>query len=141
VIVLANHGTVSYGETVEKAYWWTEILDAYCRMLMLARGLGQVNYFTEPEAKALVDLKEKWGYHDPRADMKNCELCANDVFRESWKETGLEPKAFPPPVFHGGQCPVKPSAAPSANGKTLNPEMEALVQAITDRVLAALNGK
>ena len=40
VIILANHGTVSFGETVERAYWWTEILDAYCRMLMLARGPG-----------------------------------------------------------------------------------------------------
>ena len=40
VIILANHGTVSFGESVEQAYWWTEILDAYCRMLMLARGLG-----------------------------------------------------------------------------------------------------
>ena len=40
VIILANHGTVSYGETVEKAYWWTEILDAYCRILMLAKRPG-----------------------------------------------------------------------------------------------------
>ena len=39
VIVLANHGTVSYGADVEQAYWWTEILDAYCRMLMLASSL------------------------------------------------------------------------------------------------------
>ena len=41
VIILANHGTVSFGETVEKAYWWTEILDAYCRILMLAKRPGQ----------------------------------------------------------------------------------------------------
>src|SRR6266699_3147053 len=47
VVILANHGTVSYGETVERAYWWTEILDAYCRILLLARDLGKVNYFTE----------------------------------------------------------------------------------------------
>ena len=46
IIVLANHGTVSYGENVERAYWWTEILDAYCRILMLARGLGNVAYFS-----------------------------------------------------------------------------------------------
>ena len=49
IIILANHGTVSYGETVERAYWWTEILDAYCRILMLARGLGNVSYFSEPK--------------------------------------------------------------------------------------------
>ena len=43
LIVLANHGTVSYGEDVERAYWWTEIVDAYCRILLLARGLGNVS--------------------------------------------------------------------------------------------------
>jgi L-fuculose-phosphate aldolase len=64
VIILANHGTVSFGDTVERAYWWTEILDAYCRMLILARGLGEINYFTEPEAKALLELREKFGSKD-----------------------------------------------------------------------------
>ena len=56
VIILANHGTVSYGVDVEQAYWWTEILDAYCRMLMLARDLGKVNYFTEKKERELLDL-------------------------------------------------------------------------------------
>jgi L-fuculose-phosphate aldolase len=150
VIVLANHGTVSFGETVEKAYWWTEILDAYCRMLMLARGLGSVNYFSEPEAQDLLNLKGKWGFKDPRSEMKNCDICANDVFRDSWKDTGVAPRAFNPPSFQGAQCAANtgaaPSPAPSANGSAAGgtavpPEMEALVQAITDRVMAALNGR
>ncbi len=132
VIILANHGTVSYGETVEKAYWATEILDAYCRMLILARSLGKVNYFTEAEAKGLLDLKTQWGFQDPRAEMKNCELCANDVFRNSWKEAGVEQKAFQPPVYHPEQCQT------GAGGST---DQEALIQAITDRVMAALQGK
>src|SRR5712691_5665380 len=34
-IILANHGTVSFGPTLEQAYWKTEILDAYCRILLL----------------------------------------------------------------------------------------------------------
>lgn len=134
IIVLANHGTVSFGETVEKAYWWTEVLDAYCRMLMLARGLGRVNYFTEPEAKALLELKDKWGYKDPRLEMKNCELCANDVFRESWKQTGVQPAAFDAPKYKNGSAGGNGSAAP----KQGTPEQEALIQAITERVLAAL---
>lgn len=138
VIILANHGTVSYGETVERAYWWTEILDAYCRMLMLARSLGRVNYFTEPEARALLELKEQWGYHDARSQVKNCELCANDVFRASWKETGVEPVAFPPPRFHGGSCPANPKVQPSPHAAPANGDLEALVQVITDRVMAAL---
>src|SRR6476660_6855437 len=56
VIILANHGTVSYGVNVEQAYWWTEILDAYCRMLMLARDLGKINYFEEPKQRELLEL-------------------------------------------------------------------------------------
>ena len=139
VVILANHGTVSYGEDVEKAYWWTEILDAYCRILMLAKGLGRITYFTEPEAKGLLDLKEKWGFQDPRAEMKNCDICANDVFRESWKETGVEPQAFQPPSFrgesdnsHGSMTPAPAAGTPAA------PNQEALIQAITDRVMAAL---
>ncbi|MGA2065129.1 MAG: class II aldolase/adducin family protein [Thermoguttaceae bacterium] len=138
VIILANHGTVSFGETVERAYWWTEVLDAYCRILMLARGLGRVTYFTEPEAKALLDLKDQWGYKDPRKEMTNCELCANDVFRESWKQTGVEPVAFSPPKFTaapaGGDGSSPAATAPTPG----TPDEEALIQAVTDRVLAAL---
>jgi L-fuculose-phosphate aldolase len=133
VIILANHGTLSWGETVEKAYWWTEVLDAYCRMLMLARGLGSVNYFSEPEARALLELKDSWGYKDERNKLENCDICANDVFRESWKSAGVEARAFEPPTYSPGQA----SAAAPSNGTN----QEALIQAITDRVMESLKGK
>lgn len=133
VIILANHGTVSYGTNVEQAYWWTEILDAYCRMLMLARDLGRVNYFSEPKQRELLELKDKWGWSDPRntPEYKNCDICANDVFRESWQEAGVERKAFeaPPPMG------PKPAAPPAPSGA---PDQEALIRLITDRVLEAL---
>ena len=143
VIILANHGMVSFGEDVEKAYWRTEILDAYCRMLMLARGLGRINYFTEPEAQALLEFKGKQGFTDPRAEMKNCDICANDVFRESWKDTGVAHKAFQPPRFGSRQAtenlPAVSSGSTASAGPATNPDQEALIQAITDRVIAALS--
>ncbi len=131
VIILANHGTVSFGETVERAYWWTEILDAYCRILMLAKGLGQINYFTEPEANALLELKQQWGFKDPRIEMENCDICANDVFRSSWKEAGVKPTAFAPPKSPSNPAPVAPIVS----------DQEALIQTITERVMAALSGQ
>ena len=134
IIILANHGTVSYGPTVEKAYWWTEILDAYCRMLMLAKGLGRINYFSEPEARALLELKEKWGHDDPRNEFKNCDICANDVFRNSWKGTGVSQVAFTPPSYKSDSAGAKPAASPDA-------DREALIQAITDRVMDALKAR
>jgi L-fuculose-phosphate aldolase len=138
VIILANHGTVSYDATVERAYWWTEILDAYCRILMLARDLGKVHYFSEKETRGLLDLKQRFGFTDARLapGMENCDICGNDIFRSTWKETGVERRAFDPPPPMGKTA----AAAPSTNGATLTgtPDQEALVQAITERVMAAL---
>lgn len=41
IAVLANHGVVSWDVTLERAYWWTEILDAYCRVLLMSKTLGE----------------------------------------------------------------------------------------------------
>jgi L-fuculose-phosphate aldolase len=130
VMILANHGTVSFGETVERAYWWTEILDAYCRILMLARDLGRVNYLGEQKTRELLDLKTKWGWTDARLGpgMENCDICANDVFRSSWKETGVERRAFEPPP------PARPKVEKSN-------DQEDLIRTITERVMAALAAK
>ena len=131
VIILANHGTVSYGEDVERAYWWTEILDAYCRMLMLAKDLGKVHYFSEKKERELLKLKDDWGWSDPRntKEYEDCDICANDVFRESWKDSGVERRAFDPP----------PEMSPTAPGSTgESGSQEALIQAITERVVAEL---
>jgi L-fuculose-phosphate aldolase len=142
VIILANHGTVSYGETVEKAYWWTEILDAYCRMLMMAKDLGRVTYFNEKETRELLDLKNKWGFADPRLtpDMQNCDICANDVFRDSWQAAGIQRKAFEAPPAMG----PKANSSASANGAASSAgssDQEALIRTITERVMAALGTK
>jgi L-fuculose-phosphate aldolase len=140
VIILANHGTVSYGESVERAYWWTEILDAYCRILLLSKSLGRVNYFSEDKERELLDLKTKWGFKDARLapGMENCDICANDVFRDSWTETGIERRAFEPPP------PMRPNAS-SASGKpsgaAAGVDQEQLIKTITERVMAALQGK
>lgn len=135
VIILANHGTVSYGTDVERAYWWTEILDAYCRMLMLARDLGRINYFNEPKERELLELKQKWGWSDPRntKEYENCDICANDIFRESWQAAGVERKAFPAPPPMGPAAKAAPVAANGSAG-----DSERLVQMITQRVMEEL---
>ncbi|MDO5113015.1 MAG: class II aldolase/adducin family protein [Planctomycetia bacterium] len=128
VIVLANHGTVSWGETPERAYWWTEILDAYCHMLILAKSIGNVGYFTKEEAEKLLALKKAWGGSDPRLEMENCDICANDVFRDSWKDAGLARHGFNPPSY------VEKSETPQD-------EKETLIAEITQRVVEALTKK
>jgi len=136
VILLANHGTVSFGETVEKAYWWTEIVDAYCRILMLAKGLGGVVYLTGSETRALLDLKQKWGYTDARLDlnMNDRDICDNAVFKSTWQEVGVRRKAFDThPEAHAAGHAV-------SAGRGLPPgiDYETLVRTITENVCREL---
>lgn len=134
VILLANHGTVSYGENVERAYWWTEILDAYCRMLILAKQLGHVEFLNEKKSRELLDLKDKWGWKDPRntEQYKDCDICANDIFRDSWEDSHVQRRAFGAPEPMGPNA-NKPAASSGAS------DQEALIQMITSRVMAELS--
>ncbi len=130
VIILANHGTVSFGENVERAYWWTEILDAYCRILILAKQLGKVHYFSEEKERELLDLKQKWGFSDPRntKEFEDCDVCANDIFRDSWAEAGVERNAFEAPPAMGPRAVKSPASADTAE----------LIKTITEQVMAQL---
>jgi L-fuculose-phosphate aldolase len=56
-VVLANHGTVSWATTIERAGWQTEILDAYCRVLLLARQIGPVQSLPEDKLAELAALR------------------------------------------------------------------------------------
>jgi L-fuculose-phosphate aldolase len=156
IIILANHGTVSFGESVERAYWWTEILDAYCRILLLAKQVGRVNYLNEREERELLALKDKWGFADPRntSEYKNCDICANDIFRDSWKESGVERKGFEAPPAMGGSTVAAALGAAVSKAMIASPVLrsesnassapsgldeEKLVQLITAQVMAQLS--
>ncbi|MGL6196368.1 MAG: hypothetical protein ACRC2T_16245, partial [Thermoguttaceae bacterium] len=87
-------------------------------------------------------LKQQWNFTDPRADLANCELCANDIFRDSWKETGVGHRAFQPPTFKRGDDTVAAKSCGCGNAaaaqSSVDVSQEALIQAITNRVLEAL---
>ncbi len=130
-ILLANHGTVTFGPTLEKAYWNSEIIDAYCKILILARQLGNVNYFTQGQTGELLELKKRLGYDDIRFHRgENCDLCGNNAFGRGYVE---------PAAQSACQCEVTDKS--SGNGHLATaPDMETLVRAITDQVMAALAG-
>jgi L-fuculose-phosphate aldolase len=128
-IILANHGTVTFGPDLEKAYWNSEIIDAYCRILILARQLGRVNYFTDQQTKELLDLKKRLGYDDPRFEGKDCDLCGNNIIQRGYRN--FDPQAH---VFHR-----EPTVAcDDGRSQEKSEDVEMLVQTITDQVIAAL---
>lgn len=138
-ILLANHGTVTFGPDLEKAYFNSEIIDAYCKILLLAKQLGRINYFTEKETGELLAIKKRLGYDDPRFRMEDCDLCGNSVFERGYSDFVPEPQAFKREDYTGSRgCGV--GAQPSNNGHASTaPDMEKLIQVITDQVMAQLS--
>jgi L-fuculose-phosphate aldolase len=119
VILMANHGVVSWSHNgVEDAYFKMEILEAYCRTVLVATQLGKpVNTMTPTQLQDLLKIKQSLGIPDPRYGLKECELCDNAEWRP------------------GVTCSVPGPEAPSAGHDA---EVEAAVQAITDQIMSRL---
>jgi L-fuculose-phosphate aldolase len=123
-ILMQNHGVIVWGKDVEDAYWKMENIDSYCRTVALAAGLGTgLHRFGADKLKDLIDLRLKLGMPDPRANLKECELCDNSEFR--------------PAV-----ASETPSALSAASAEPApDPNVEALVQKITEEILRQLSSK
>src|SRR6187399_3168665 len=82
-ILMANHGVVSWSHNnLEDAYFKMEILEAYCRTVLVTAQLGKPpNTFTPGQLQDLLKIKQSLGIPDPRHGLKECELCDNDEWR------------------------------------------------------------
>lgn len=100
VILLANHGVVSFGSSPEEAYWCTEVLEKYCRILLDSRALGGPQYLSPREVRELLEQKAAWGIPDPRTSPEYAEadLHGNAVFHHTWDASRIGRRAFPPPA-------------------------------------------
>jgi len=118
-ILMANHGVVSWSHNnVEDAYFKMEILEAYCRTILVSTQLGvPPKTMTPAQLQDLLKIKQSLGIPDPRHGLRECELCDN----EEWRP--------------GVTCAIAPKAEPAVG---LDPEAEAAVQAITDQIMAKL---
>ena len=120
-VLMQNHGVIVWGKDVEDAYWKMENIDSYCRTVWIAAGLGGgLHRFTGGQAKELIDLRQKLGMPDPRAGLKECELCDSAEFR---------PGAV-------SQVASKPPAS-----EPVDPKIEAVVQQITAQILKTMGAK
>jgi L-fuculose-phosphate aldolase len=119
-IIMANHGVVAWSHNnVEDAYFKMEILEAYCRTVLVAAQLGKpANTMTPSQLQDLLKIKQSLGIPDPRHGLKECELCDNNEWRP------------------GVTCALPNSMSNSNPGLVADPQIEALVQAITDQIMS-----
>ena len=153
-IILANHGTITYGSDLMDAYFKTEIIDAYCRILLLSKQLGTINYYSDEKAAELIRIKPALGIPDPRLarGLENCDLCGNSLFREGYSDFVPEPKAFIPPKLqkkaaasaeHACSCDSSAPSAAGSNGQSTvtSDNIDLLVKMIADQVMGVMNTK
>ena len=144
-ILLANHGTITYGADLEDAYFKTEIIDAYCRILLLAKQLGTVNYYSDDKAAELIKIKPGLGIPDPRLDLGPRELrplrqqpLPRGLLRLQARAQGVHPRQVPEST---GEPAAPAATALAARPRSPGgPDIDALVQTITDQVMHAMNG-
>src|SRR3954453_22630992 len=65
-ILLQNHGTVTFDVDLEGAYYKLEIVDAYARILLLAKQIGNIRALDGAEMKDVLELKHRLGLDEPR---------------------------------------------------------------------------
>ena len=143
-ILLQSHGVVCYSPSLEQAYYQLEIVDAYARILILAKQLGSVRPLDSGEMKELLELKERFGLSDARvkAGLDKLTCAGTDFMSRVGGEMGSRGRMS----VDGGTAPVPGvgAASPLSGGiERMIPEnysesdVEQLVQTITDQIMAA----
>lgn len=79
-ILLAHHGVVCWADTITHAEWSVEVIDTYCKTIMLASQLkSPLQEFAADKIADLLETKKKLGLPDPRLSQQPCQSpeCSN----------------------------------------------------------------
>jgi len=118
-ILLANHGLICWADSATRAEWLVEVVDSYCRTLILANQLGApITRISAQQSRELMETKKKLDLPDPRISGQEAMLCD---LSDTTTSIIVEPRSIP-------------SSPPG------DAEVEEVVREITDRVLKALEG-
>ena len=124
-IMLANHGIVCWADTVTHAEWYVEVLETYCNTLLIAQQIGSpITKIPPKNVNDLLEIKQRLGLPDPRLELKECSL--SDMPDPADNHVAVIP---PRPCRGAGNDDVTPE------------DVEAIVKAVTDAVMAAVEGK
>jgi L-fuculose-phosphate aldolase len=74
-ILLANHGVVCWADTLTHAEWCVEVIDTYCRTLILALQLGSpIRRIPKEKISPLLEIKKKLALPDSRLPSLDSQL-------------------------------------------------------------------
>jgi L-fuculose-phosphate aldolase len=132
-VLLGNHGTVSFADTLVNTYYKLEIIDAYCRILLLIKQIGKVNFLSQQEMIDLLKVKQAFGIPDARLACapSGCVGTDNQPFLST----------FPEAVTASAACDCETGNVVQSSGMGAPPvdekAFEAMVKQVTDQIMAA----
>jgi len=141
-IVLQNHGVVCFDVDLEQCYYKLEIVDAYARILILAKQVGSIRPLDGGEMKELLDLKAKFGMHDPRHKSPEGMTCSSDFITRIGNDVAtkgrIQRDTGTAPAPQTSQDPLSQAIAALTPGQYSEGDVEQLVQTITDQIMASV---
>jgi L-fuculose-phosphate aldolase len=135
-LLMGNHGSVSFDTNLMGAYYKLEILDAYCRILLLTKQVGKINVLSQEQMTELLKVKHSFGMKDARLSCApgGCVGQDNDEFLATF---GVTP-ATAACEAGGNEVTHTQTAGDGASGAGVSDEQfELMVQTITDQIMAA----
>lgn len=69
-ILMANHGVVSYGETLLQAYQRMEAVEHFARIVLVTHQLGKKNLLSDTEIEKLLMAKDRYFNHWRKAQLR-----------------------------------------------------------------------
>jgi L-fuculose-phosphate aldolase len=149
-ILLQNHGTVTFDKDLDGAYYKLEIVDAYSRILLLAKQVGSIRPLDAAEMKELLELKQRFGLDEPRLrdGGKNFSCSTDFITRVSdiARKGRMSTDSGTAPVPQGSELrpntavqssPMEQAIHAMAPQGYSEQDLETLVQTITDQIMAA----
>ncbi|MEX0775311.1 MAG: class II aldolase/adducin family protein [Phycisphaeraceae bacterium] len=140
-VLMGNHGSVCFGKNLEDTYYKLEILDAYCRILLLTKQLGHANTLSQNQMVELLKVKQQFGLSDDRlaCAAQGCIGAENQPFLTSFDVRPASASC----ACDGGavQHHAGPESSPGAKERISGMDeatFEQAVQAITDQIMAAV---
>lgn len=82
-IILDRHGSLTVGDTLEKAYFKLEKLEHAAHVTSTAKMLGSVKVLPESEVQKLVALRQKLGIGSRSNPCDNCKACDRPAQKNS----------------------------------------------------------
>lgn len=131
-LLMGNHGSVTFDKDLIGAYYKLEILDAYCRILLLTMQLGGPNVLNREQMIDLLKVKQQFGMSDPRLSCAP-EGCVGEVNEPFFAKFDVRPASA---VCNGNGGPVEHSSSTTVSES----EFETMVQAITDQIMGGVGG-